>query len=499
MKSKILNIFIFCTSFYSHIIAQVTSDALRLSYTNPSNGTARSMGVSGAMGALGADFSGVGVNPAGLASFRSSELIFSPAYMSSTTDSRLVNKKEENKRLSNDRTKFLLNNFAFVNSKRRQGRDFATRNWAIGFNRLSTFDGAYYFKGDSEGSIINRFQERANSGATIDDFREALAIETGALYLDGKNYKSDFDGNAIVPVTKSQVGTTEGRTNEWTFSYAANYKEKVQIGMGVNLPTTSFYSTKRYKEEDVETLTDLGRIPSFKELTFRENYAMTGWGINARMGVILKPSYNLRLGVAAQTPTRFKISESYSNEFNYTYWDQDLKEYSRDAESPSGAYDYVVKTPWRYTFSGAYLFKKKGFLSADVDLIDYTNMAFEYSAEEIEYEDEINGEIENEYKSAVNVRLGGEYVADIFRFRAGIATLGLPTNNVNPSYFKDATKLYSFGLGLRQNKFYLDLAYQISRSNDVYNPYVVSQNFSQPTVNRTTVNTQITTTIGFKF
>ncbi|HBG86160.1 MAG TPA: transporter, partial [Marinilabiliaceae bacterium] len=46
------------------LIAQVPEDALRLSL-NRTSGTARSLSLSNAMGALGGDHSSIGINPAG--------------------------------------------------------------------------------------------------------------------------------------------------------------------------------------------------------------------------------------------------------------------------------------------------------------------------------------------------------------------------------------------------------------------------------------------------
>ena len=71
--------------------AQVASDALRYSYIPQYGGTARAMGVGGSMGAIGGDFSTLSTNPAGLATYRSGEFIFSPSFHGSKTTSLLEN------------------------------------------------------------------------------------------------------------------------------------------------------------------------------------------------------------------------------------------------------------------------------------------------------------------------------------------------------------------------------------------------------------------------
>jgi hypothetical protein len=505
MKSRVVILVAILSFIFSlSTFAQTPTDALRLSYLQQGNNTARSMGVGGALGALGADYAAIGVNPAGLASFRTSEFMLTAGYANIKTDSKLRDKTIVNNVISDTKTKFYLNNIGFVGSIRPKKGNWTTQNWSIGLNRNANFDASFYFKGASQGSIINRFQEKANSNRPdFNQFEEDLAIEAGALYFypqnDESRYDSDFDGHDSKAIDKSQQGITEGRLNEFTFAYAANYKEKVQIGASINVPYMSYYDNRLYEEDDIETLTDLGKIPSFKHLEFRENYAATGRGVNAKFGIILKPIQQFRIGASLQTPTRFKLSESYNNIFSYTYWDQNLKEYTNKAESPDGAFDYVIRTPWRFTGSAAILAGKKGFLSADVEYINYAQMAFEYGVDYKGAEVDDNSEIKVNYTSTVNVRLGAEATMDIFRFRAGIATLGLPTRVENSQYLKNAAKTYTLGLGLRENRFYLDLAYQFIRTSDVYSPYRVSTDYEQPTIDRTKNSSQFIATMGFKF
>lgn len=57
----------------SSLYAQDINDLLLYSHNNPA-ATARSVGVGGAMGAIGGDFSTLSTNPAGLGFYRSSEL-----------------------------------------------------------------------------------------------------------------------------------------------------------------------------------------------------------------------------------------------------------------------------------------------------------------------------------------------------------------------------------------------------------------------------------------
>ena len=71
--------------------AQTASDALRFSYIPQYGGTARTVGVGGAMGALGGDFATISMNPAGLATYRMSEFTFTPGFHSAKAKSELLN------------------------------------------------------------------------------------------------------------------------------------------------------------------------------------------------------------------------------------------------------------------------------------------------------------------------------------------------------------------------------------------------------------------------
>src|ERR1700742_58487 len=59
--------------------AQLPEDALRNSWTTPS-GTARQQAIGGAMGSIGGDLTAGYVNPAGLALYKTNEIVLSPGW-----------------------------------------------------------------------------------------------------------------------------------------------------------------------------------------------------------------------------------------------------------------------------------------------------------------------------------------------------------------------------------------------------------------------------------
>jgi hypothetical protein len=502
-------IFFYCLSLlaFSQISAQTTSDILRYSRLQTGNGTARSVGVGGALGALGADYSAIANNPAGLASFRTSEFVLTPGFYNADTRTKLEG-SAENVGQSEKARKFILSNIGFVGSRRPTRGKWTTKNWAIGLNNQTTFNGGFFYEGTSVGSIVQRFQENASfkesKGDGFSQFEEQLGIEAGAVYKStqtAEGYTSDFDGKQRdAAIFRSQESTTEGRVRDLNFAYAANYKEKLQIGASISVPFVSFYENKVYQESDDESADgkQVGNVPYFKSLSFAENLSQTGTGINAKLGLIFKPTQRLRLGAALQTGTNYKINETFNTSFRYVYYDASGKN-DTEVASPDGNFSYTMITPSKVTASAAYLFGKKGFISADMDFIDYSAMSFQSDTDK-SFISDLNKSITNTYRATSNLRIGGEFAMDIFRFRAGFATLGFPTKEFdNKSYFDTATKIYSAGIGLRENRFYADLGYQVMQSNVTDKPYIVSSDYTQPTVSRSDRNSQLVLTLGFKF
>ena len=70
------------------VSAQTSDDVLRYSFLQP-GGTARFVGAGGSFGALGAEFGALSQNPAGIALFRSNELVVTPSLRFSNVESQL--------------------------------------------------------------------------------------------------------------------------------------------------------------------------------------------------------------------------------------------------------------------------------------------------------------------------------------------------------------------------------------------------------------------------
>ena len=109
-------------------------------------GTARTIGIGGAIGALGGDFGVLSTNPAGLAVYRSSEVVLSPGLALTKGSAQLLN--GSNNAFDENKTSFVFNNLGLVfNSK---GQNWKTSNWGIGLNRVANFRQEWMYEGLNE-------------------------------------------------------------------------------------------------------------------------------------------------------------------------------------------------------------------------------------------------------------------------------------------------------------------------------------------------------------
>lgn len=491
MINRILPIFIFMLVMGQLALAQGAFDALRYSSFEVS-GTARSLGVGGSLGALGADFSVLGTNPAGLGMYRRSEFVLTPGFIVTNTESRLLNDTDR-RTAEENKGNFNLGALGVVVASRPRAGKWSTFNFGFGFNRIANFNRQFFFEGTSTGSIVDRFQELANGNGSLDDFESGVAFDAFALYdedpVDGF-YETDFELAPEAPIKREQFVETKGGITELVISLGGNYDEKIIMGATIGVPFISLTEEKEYKEVDEGSGPD-GNVPFFDDLVYREELTTTGIGINAKIGLIYRINQMFRVGLAAHTPTGFRLEDSFKSSMEYSYTVNDPEFGS--AESPDGLFDYRLRTPWRLIGSFGIVIGKSGFVSGEVERVNYSKNSFGFDSF-VEAEREANDGITANLQSAMNFRVGGEFSYDIFRFRAGLNLFQSPlvgddtTNNS-----------ISAGVGIRQQNFFIDLGYKRYNVKETYVPYLLSDASAQQFVNNDIGTNQFVLTLGFKF
>ena len=130
--------------------AQQEMDAYRYSPMDL-NGTARSIGMGGAFGALGGDMSAMSHNPAGIAVYRSSELQTTLALTRTDADATWTGVKD-----SKSLVRMRFDNFSYVGYVP-TGYDSGIKAWNFGvaYNRVRDFNRAYHVTGRPTRSLAD--------------------------------------------------------------------------------------------------------------------------------------------------------------------------------------------------------------------------------------------------------------------------------------------------------------------------------------------------------
>jgi long-subunit fatty acid transport protein len=477
--------------FYAE--GQSIADVIRFSYQEP-GGTARYTATGGSMSAIGPDLSSVNSNPAGIALYRKSECSISPAFISTKTNARLITDKNGTA-LSENKLGLNMQNIGMVFTSQPVHDKWKQMNFAITLNHLNHFSNTTRFSGTSPGTLLQRFQEIANAGVGLDDFETGIASEAGALYDlngDGK-YDIDYQLAPKALLQRGQEIQQSGSSSELAFSLAANYNEKVSIGLTVGLPFLSYYKLSEYAETD--PVKAPGGVPYFKDLNYREELSTTGSGANFKLGVIVKPQPNIRIGMAVHSPTFLNISDIYQNELEYNYYENanETGTFLGSKAVAEGSFEYRFKTPWRYFGNIGLVLGKKGFIGGEVEYVNYAANRFNYNGFE-EAENESNIEITGRLTQALAIRMGGEAVIqNVYRLRAGLQLYTSPFNGDETS-----KTILSIGGGRRGDKYFFDVCYRYNQWNEVFFPYLTRNSPFQEVENALTKQSFIVT-VGTKF
>lgn len=489
-----------CTTFLAQ--AQNENDALLLGRSYH-YGTARNLSLSGATGSLGADFGAINNNPAGIGLYRRSEFSFTPNVLVANTEGEYQN---SNTKLSASRFNFNQAGVVFAKAKRGneyQRSKWKTSNFAVGFNRLANMHADYSYRGEvTESSFVENFANEINAAG-------GLAYDAnGVPFIDGdvsaaaeaafNTYIVDIDGNdstrvaAFVPfssgIERRKTIQRKGGANELAFTYGANYNEKLLIGITLGIPMVSYTQTEILTEEDMSG----NNNNDFEYVDLVQQVAIDGTGLNLKIGTIYKPSNNVRFGLALHTPTWYSITDVSTVAFEANT--ENYQGVRTVEDLPSNLFEYTLQTPMKAIASATTLFGKKGFISADVEWVNYDGMRYNYNGFVTE-ENAVNNAIQQTYRSAFNLRVGAEAKLDQLAIRGGLAYLGSPYENFSDG----AGTTASLGVGYRGQHFYLDIAGQFAGNQNPDLTHTLPRNVAIPDAVITNRTTQISMTAGFRF
>ncbi|MCC7030506.1 MAG: hypothetical protein IT257_09380 [Chitinophagaceae bacterium] len=459
--------------------AQDEFDALRYGYTSYM-GTARSMAIGNAMGSLGGDFTSLSVNPAGIGIYRRGELLFSPSFSVSNNQGTYLGNNT-----STGSTALNISNFGLVLSSTKKGAAYKKSAWksgsfAFGMNRNETFKNEYTYSGTNrKSSLIEKYAEEFNALGGINAVNTVSYPAYAAYQTWLIDRGAGADSNlavAYVPFTDGIRQTKRvyetGGMQEYVISAGGNYQDKMMLGATVGIPRVTYNRTLQFDEEDISGKNN----NDFKYMYFTEKLSTTGTGINLKLGAIFKPDNNFRFGIAFHTPTYIQFNdisaiemESHTDSLLLHNGSNPVSIYNQDT---SLSFNYAQSTPYKALVSGTAFFKQYGFITADLEYVDYSSMKYNYGQG---YENEsqaINTVLKNTYKGAINFRGGAEVKMKDFAVRAGVAYYGSPYRN--SSY--DASRLnISGGVGYRTKSWFIDAAFVRAMQTYKQMPYTLAR------------------------
>ena len=484
--------------FMAHAHAQETYENTKL-IDNDLNGTARYVGMGGAMEALGADISVINSNPAGIGLFRRS---------SGSVSFGLVSQDGASSFKYGNKTNASFDQAGFVYSLRDGRRTFI--NFGFNYHKSKNFDyilnAASGLNGASQHklSYMKALANENNLDKTSSGWRGKFAYTS---QLDNLYYNTlmmtSSDGFFYNDASGYEFGRAEtGYIGEYDFNTSVNVNDRVYLGITIGIHDVHYTGHSLYNA----ALVNLNNQTA-GDITVNDERRITGTGYNASFGIIFRPvdASPFRIGLSVSTPTWYDLKTS-----NYTYLINNTKadgggklqgDYPNYTTGES--YEFKLFTPWKFGVSlghtvGNYLALGASYEYADYSRldtrvndgydVDYWGDVYEHSSSD----EPMNRHTRETLKAVSTLKIGAEakvmpnlavragynYVSPMFK-KEGYKDGNIDSYGSNYSSATDytnweATNRYTVGVGYTLGKMSFDLAYQYAQTNGKFHPFADS-------------------------
>lgn len=498
------------TSFVA--VAQETYENTKL-IDNDLNGTARYVGMGGAMEALGADLSTIGTNPAGLGLFRKGKTDLSFG---------LVNQTGMNKFNSLSKTNMSFDQIGVVFNLSRTPN--ASINIGFNYHKSHNFDQLLNAANTLNNASQNKLTYQKYRNQVFKERKDLTYSQLDALYMDNLLYDNRTKKYYNFPATGYLYNQeNKGYIGEYDMNLSANLNDRVYLGLTMGIHDVHYKGYAEYTENFVP---NANNIPG---LTLNDSREITGTGFDVKLGAIVRPMAErpFRLGAYIHTPVWYDLTTS-----NYTVLTDGTAR-----PNVGETYDFRVNTPWKFGLSAGTTLADRIALGATYEYAAYNAMQtrikdggtydwYYGTYYESSHNDRaMNNHTEDALKGQHTLKLGAEArITDHFSLRAGYNYLSalykdaaVKDGSLNSpgTYYASSTSYvnwkdtnrFTFGLGWNVWRFNIDLAYQYSQQNGTFYPFMDYHEGSAPSVedniaNPTQVNNkqhQLLLTMGYKF
>lgn len=520
--------------------AQTVYDAAKIA-GRELNGTARFVGMGGAMSALGGDISTIRTNPAGIGIYRSNDVMATFGYSITSTESNY-----EGNKFNMDKARWTFDNLGFVLSTK-FGNRTNLRYFNVGFNYqkrnsfyknmtmqglLGTFEGQYVSQvrymaqqaTDAQKYLHDEWGQQLVYGSK-DIYTDEAAGWLGAMGFQGWliNEKGDDNLHYYDPVIPNEVdgyflSRERGGINEYDFNMAFNINDRFYLGVTLGAYDVDYNKYSLYDE-------DYGTGEGYALNSYNRIH---GTGVDLKLGAIVRPfEYSpLRIGLAVHTPTFYRLTYTTGALLQADLFFDGKQETDRvnvDTYEQLGGRDmdreFNLVTPWLVNASVGYTVGNSLAVDAEYEYENYSNMKFRYpdSGEEMQYE---TIGVNNSLKAVHTFKVGAEYKpVSAFSIRAGYnfssaafkkdAIKALPSNSINTDTdFANTQDMntFSVGIGYRGSAFYADLAYKLDTYNADFYPFyneIETKDgwmlVTPPATKVTTSRSKVMLTVGYRF
>ena len=466
------------------MMAQETYENAKLA-TEDLNGTARYVGMGGAMEALGADISTMGTNPAGIGMFRKG---------SASLSFGLVSQEDAADVYGASKTKMSFDQAGFVYTMRTNVDSWV--NFGLNYHKSSNFN---YILGVADG-LKNASQNKLTyakakngllypvSGTGIPYWNESYAScsQLDDIYARNLNYDNRdntwyYDEATGYTMERNQ----KGYISSYDINLSGNSHNKLYWGLTVGIQDVNYKQYSDYTENLI------GPNGSYN-LLVSDDRVIDGTGVNLKAGVILRPidESAFRIGAYVHTPTWYELETS----------NQTVVSDGKNSASSSESYEFKLYTPWKFGLSAGHTIGTQLALGATLEYADYGSMDTRYNTGRIydswgSYEDSESDDVMNrhteetlngvatlklglEFKPVPQMaaRLGYNYVSPMYK-KEGFKDGSLCTDGTYYASTTDytnwkSTNRITCGLGFKAGRMNLDLAYQYSTTKGEFSPFM---------------------------